>query len=237
MFVLPSCWLRDLVPRYNCPLSLRGSMACSTACSTVCGLAQQCHIPPYSGCPTNRTRGDELNSKNYKKSVYRSDGWPHLTPYQASPLPYLCTTSQLAIANMIPETRLTRSTNNPGIVDLPKSRRSSSEVAAEKLKKKQTAAAKAKNKREREAQIARVEREIKIAQNEATQSSGGRKGRVKRTFPRETPMSDTDVAKEVSSSRSCPEHSSQLTQFPQGRAPRVFLSRHAEPSPCVKAKS
>ena len=104
--------------------------------------------------------------------MHRSERWPHLTPYQASPLPYLHTTSQLAIANTIPETRLTRSTNNPGIVDLPKSRRSSSEVATEKLKKKQTAAAKAKNKREREAQVARVEREIKIVQNEATQSSG-----------------------------------------------------------------
>ena len=133
--------------------------------------------------------------------MYRGDGWPHLTLYQTSPLPYLHTTSQLSIVDMIPETRLTRSTNNPGIVDLPKSRRSSSEVATEKLKKKQTAAAKAKNKREREAQVARVEREIKIAQNEATQSSGlrGRKGRVKKTFPREAPMSDADAAKEVGS--------------------------------------
>ena len=40
------------------------------------------------------------------------------------------------------------------------------------MKKKQTAAAKMKNKREHKAQVARVEREIKVVQNEATQSLG-----------------------------------------------------------------
>ena len=86
---------------------------------------------------------------------------------------------------MQPPSRMTRSTNNPGVVDLPKSRRPSSEVSAEKLKKKETAAANAKKKHEQAAQVARVEREIKAAQKEGTLSSR-RVSRVKKTFSRES---------------------------------------------------
>jgi hypothetical protein len=93
--------------------------------------------------------------------------------------------------------RTTRSTNNPGVIDLPKPRRSSADVAAGKLKGKETAAVNAKKKRERVAQVARVEGEIRNAQKEAANFSGrGQKGRVKKTFPREMPMSNP--AEEVS---------------------------------------
>ena len=98
---------------------------------------------------------------------------------------------------MQPPIRTTRSTSNPGVVDLPKSRRSSANVAADKLKKKESAAANAKKKRERVAEVARVEGEIRTAQKEATHSLGrGQKGRAKKTFPRETPA--MDPAEEVS---------------------------------------
>lgn len=100
---------------------------------------------------------------------------------------------------MRPPARLTRSNNNPGTVDLPKTRRSPADVSAEKKKSKKTAAANAKKRNERVAQVARVEEEIRVAQNEAAQSSGqGQKKQVKRTFPRETPA--RDPAEEVSSS-------------------------------------
>jgi len=73
--------------------------------------------------------------------------------------PYL----QLSITSMRPPARMTRTNNNPGVVDLPKSRRSSADVAAERSKSKKTAAADAKKKREQAAQVARVEEEIRIA--------------------------------------------------------------------------
>ena len=68
--------------------------------------------------------------------------------------------------------RKNRTTNNPGTVDLPNPCRSSSEVATEKLKKKEIAVAKANKKHEQEAWVARVEKEIKMAQKEAVVLSG-----------------------------------------------------------------
>jgi len=113
--------------------------------------------------------------------------------------PYL----QLSITSMRPPARTTRSNNNPGVVDLPKPRRSSADIAAERSKSKKTIAADAKKKREQAAQVARVEEEIRIAQREAAHSSGqGLKKRAKRTFPRETPASD--LAEEVSSESPLP---------------------------------
>lgn len=93
--------------------------------------------------------------------------------------------------------RRNRTTNNPGIVDLPNPRRSASEVTIERLKKQEIAAAKASKKREQEARVVRVEKEIKIAQKEAAQSSGriGRDGRVKKTFPREAPVNTAEVVR------------------------------------------
>lgn len=101
--------------------------------------------------------------------------------------------------------RKNRTTNNPGIVDLPNPRRSSSEVAAEKAKKKDIAAAKANKKREQEARVARVEQEIKTAQKEAKLPGRGQKGRVKKTFRRETP--ESDGVQEVSSPYHIPSSS------------------------------
>jgi len=95
--------------------------------------------------------------------------------------------------------RKNRTTDKPGIIDLPNPRRSSSEVVAEKLKKKETTTAKANKKREQEARVARVEKEIKIAQRETQLLGRGQKGRVKKTFPRETP--ENDGVEQVSSSR------------------------------------
>ena len=96
---------------------------------------------------------------------------------------------------MQPPSRATQSTSNPGAVDLPKPRRSSSEVAAEKLKKKEAAAASAKKRREQAAEVARVEREIKAAQKEGAHSSR-QVSRVKRTFSRDAPANNR--VKEVS---------------------------------------
>jgi hypothetical protein len=88
---------------------------------------------------------------------------------------------------MQPPHRKNRSTNNPGLVDLPKVRKTPAEVATEKQKKKDVAATKAKEKEARLAQVARVEREVRIAQQEGGQGSRlvGRKARVKKTFERE----------------------------------------------------
>ena len=114
--------------------------------------------------------------------------------------PYL----QLSITSMRPPARTTRSNNNPGVVDLPKSRRSSADVTAERSKNKKATAADAKKKREQAAQVARVEEEIRIAQREAVHSSGqGSKKQAKRTFPHETPASG-DLAEEVSSESPLP---------------------------------
>ena len=78
--------------------------------------------------------------------------------------------------------RKNRTTNNPGLVDLPNPRRPSSDVAAEKAKKKESAVARANRKHEREAEVARVEAQIKIAQKEARPSGRGL-NRIKMTFP------------------------------------------------------
>ena len=97
---------------------------------------------------------------------------------------------------MHPPARTTRSNNNPGVVDLPKPRRSSSDVAADKAESKKIAVANAKKKRERVAQVAQVENEIRIAQKEAAHPSGrGQKKRVKKTFSR------PDLVEEVSLSQ------------------------------------
>ena len=76
------------------------------------------------------------------------------------------------VGRMQPPTRTTRSTNNPGAVDVPKACRSSTEVAAEKAKKKETAMGKVKKRNEQAAQMARVEEQIKIAQKEAVWAHG-----------------------------------------------------------------
>jgi len=85
--------------------------------------------------------------------------------------------------------RTNRTTNNPGLVDLPNKRRSASDVAAETSKKREAAAAKASKKREQEARVASLEKEIKTAQREALRA------RVKKTFP--APQIDEDEVEEV----------------------------------------
>lgn len=81
--------------------------------------------------------------------------------------------------------RKNRTTDHPGLVDLPAKRRSSSAVAADKSKKKEIAAAKAKQKDAQVARVARLEQEIRLAQREAevVQSSGraGKRGRGKKS--------------------------------------------------------
>ena len=85
--------------------------------------------------------------------------------------------------------RTNRTTNNPGLVDLPNKRRSGSDVAAETSKKKEAAAAKASKRREQEARVADLEREVKTAQREVLRA------RVKKTFP----ALQIDEVEEVSS--------------------------------------
>ena len=72
--------------------------------------------------------------------------------------------------------------NNPGLFDLPKSCKSSSEVAANKDKKKEIATANTKKKQEQVARIARVEREIRVAQEGGQLTSN----QVKRSFSHDT---------------------------------------------------
>ena len=86
---------------------------------------------------------------------------------------------------MHPPVRTTRSSKNPGVVDLPKPRCSPSDVAADKAESKKIAAANAEKKCERAAQVAQVESEMRIAQKEVAHPSGrGQKKRVKKTFSR-----------------------------------------------------
>ena len=84
---------------------------------------------------------------------------------------------------MHPPVRTTRSSKNPGVVDLPKPRHSPSDVAADKAESRKITAANAKKKHERAAQVAQVESKIRIAQKEVAHPSGqGQKKRVKKTF-------------------------------------------------------
>ena len=96
---------------------------------------------------------------------------------------------------MYPPVRNTRSSQSPGVIDLPKARRSPADVAADKAEGKRIAAADAKKKRERAAQVARIENEIRTAQKEAAYpSGGGQKKRVKKTFSREEIVEDSEVS-------------------------------------------
>ena len=96
---------------------------------------------------------------------------------------------------MYPPARKTRSSNNTGVVDLPKSRRSPADVAADKAEGKRVAAANAKKTRERAAQVARLENEIRTAQQEAAYPSGGsQKRRVKRSFSHQDIVEDSEVS-------------------------------------------
>jgi hypothetical protein len=74
--------------------------------------------------------------------------------------PYIATT-------MRPTPRSTRSEASPGVVDLPRSKRSSAVVAQEKSKKQEAARLKAEEARRRAAEVAKVEREVRKAQAEA----------------------------------------------------------------------
>lgn len=90
---------------------------------------------------------------------------------------------------MRPPARASRSTNNPGAVDAAKSRRSASEVTADKEKKRDAAVASAKKKQEGAARVARLEKEIRVAQKEKA-SSSKQVSRAKRIFPRRDPTDD-----------------------------------------------
>ena len=68
---------------------------------------------------------------------------------------------------MQPPTRTTCSKANPGLVDRPGPRRSSTIVAQEKAKRKHDAASKAEELRKRTARVHEVEKEVKKAQAEA----------------------------------------------------------------------
>jgi len=94
---------------------------------------------------------------------------------------------------MRPPSRKNRTTNNPGLIDLPQTRRSSADLVAERQKKKEIADAKAKVKNAKLEQVARVEKEIKVAQKEAGQV--GNRGRVKKTFERETPAKEANTVR------------------------------------------
>ena len=113
---------------------------------------------------------------------------------------------------MRPPPRETRTTNAPGLVDLPKPRKSTADVTAEKKKKEEAAVAKAKVKDAKVARVARVEKEIRVAQREAMQMQGqvGR-GRTKKTFERENPAKESE---KVSSSGLPPEPSPHSSPYP-----------------------
>ena len=90
-----------------------------------------------------------------------------------------CQPLRQVTADMQPLSWTTWLMNNPGLVDLPKSHKSSSKVAANKDKKKEIAAANAKKKQEQVARVARVKKEIRVAQE------GGQSmlSQVKRSSP------------------------------------------------------
>ena len=140
----------------------------------------------------------ELCFKNYKESTHRSIR-TNIAPISGPTFPTQAILIEPKTSMTGMQLRKNRTTDKPGIIDLPNPRRSSSEVVAEKLKKKETTTAKANKKREQEARVARVEKEIKIAQRETQLLGRGQKGRVKKTFPRETP--ENDGVEQVSSSR------------------------------------
>ena len=126
---------------------------------------------------------------------HRLDSRLHLSsrpPYHQPTTP----TSSLSTFNMLPPARNTRSRNNPGVVDLPKPRRSPADVATDKAESKRIATANAKKVREQAAQVARLKNEIRTAQWEAASPSrGSQKSRVKRTFSRQDSIvEDSEVS-------------------------------------------
>ena len=131
---------------------------------------------------------------------------------------------------MQPPSRTTRTTNNPGAVDLPKSRKSSSKIIAEKDRKRDAAVANAKKKRERTEQVARVEREIKVAQKEGR--SSGRVSKVKKTFPRSASFEER--AKTVSPSDPSSSWLTSLT--PLDRTRGDCADRSTDSPPGIKKK-
>ena len=113
---------------------------------------------------------------------------------------------------MCPPTRQTRTTNAPGLVNLPKPRKSTADVTTEK-KKEEAAVAKAKVKDAKVVRVARVEKEIRIAQREAMQMQGqvGKVGRTKKTFELENPAKGSE---KVSSSGLPPEPLPHSSPYP-----------------------
>jgi len=100
---------------------------------------------------------------------------------------------------MHPPTRQMRMTNAPGLVDLPKPHKSTADVTTEKKKKEEAAVAKAKVKDAKVVWVARVEKEIRIAQREAMQMQGqvGKVGQTKKTFKRENPAKGSEKVSQI----------------------------------------
>jgi hypothetical protein len=143
-----------------------------------------------------------VSKKKGIKAAYQTNERPHRLDtrlHLSSKPPYhqpTTPTSSLSTLDMLPPARNTRSRNNPGVVDLPKPRRSPADVATDKAESKRIAAANAKKVRERAARVARLENEIRTAQREAASPSGGsQKSRVKRTVSRQDSIvEDSEVS-------------------------------------------
>ena len=163
---------------------------------------------------------------------------PHKSFRNSQPLP------QLSTIDMMPPPRLTRTTNNPGLIDLPKPKKPHSEVTTQKLKKKETAAAKAKVKEARVARVASVEQQVRIAQREVA-GQVGRRPQVKKAILRERPadeddeadmvMRDNEAIKGVSRFKTLTKLTPSAHQ-PSGKTHRVHTGHHPASQHRIEAK-
>ena len=161
----------------------------------------------------------------------------------------LCTKSVLRLnphcralpSTMQPPHRSTRSTTHPGVVDQPKPRRSPSEVAAQKLKSQEAAAAKTRKRQEQTARVARVEEEIMIAQKE---ERGSRRGRGAKKLNKNYPEAPPDLVgdEDIGSSKVFPI-SSQTCLLPHSHLPllgeehQIPVGRRSSSPPSSEAQS
>lgn len=134
---------------------------------------------------------------------------------------------------MRPPSRKTQTTNNPGAVDLPKSHKPPSEVTAEKERKKEAAVANTKKKHQQAEQVARVEREIKVAQGLEGGQSSRKASQVKKNFPRPS-ASFEDQAKIVSH---IPDYSPSCDSPLLGHTRGDSAGRSTDSPPSSKTKS
>lgn len=119
-----------------------------------------------------------------------------------------------------------RTTLTPGVVDLPRARRTSAEVALEKQKKDSAATKKAEAKRQAEIRVAELEKQVAVAQNEARNAS--KRPRKQPAMIVERDVSSYPIIDQISRS---PGHALQAPAASSSSGPTAGKKRKADEQP------